>query len=407
MASITKYKTQQGVRWKASVYIGLDPKTGHKRYKTDGGYHTRREALVAGNELDLGVASGELTTDNAEAEKPKTFRDIYNEWVDAYILTVRESTWAKTKDCFELHILPTFGDYYIDQITTDDVQAAVKQWYQDAPTNFRRFFVHVNRVLEYATKRGYINRNPAINVIVPRKPEKVGNLNDFWDRKQLEKFFECIDTTRDLDKFILFRILAYSGLRIGEAMALEWEDIDFVKQTLSVNKTRATGVHGRKLVNPPKTKGSRRVVPLDSETVEWLKVWRQLQSDYMWPDHPTTVQHQLLFATRANKPIEMQHPARWLATYIKKNNLAPISLHKFRHSYISNLLIVGVPVSTVMKLVGHTSSKITLEIYAHVHQDQEKEAAQKLADYSKPSKNNKKGNGSGHTAARVTASGTS
>ena len=77
----------------------------------------------------------------------------------------------------------------------------------------------------------------------------------------------------------------------------------------------------------------------------------------------------------------------WLSTIMRNNNLAPvISLHKFRKSYISNLLIAGVAVSTVQKMVGHTDPRITLQIYARVHQEQEVEAAEKLAKYLKTGK---------------------
>ncbi|KMO57199.1 integrase, partial [Lacticaseibacillus rhamnosus] len=175
----------------------------------------------------------------------------------------------KTRDCFNLHILPDLGDMYIDKITPQDVQTAVNKWFKQSPVAFKRYFVHINRILTYAELRDYITHNPARRIILPRVQDKIGSTNDFWDRRQLEVFFNCINPDRELYKYVLFRILAYAGLRIGEAMALEWEDIDFKKRLISVNKTVSLGVHGKLIVNPPKTRASRRDVPVDSETINW------------------------------------------------------------------------------------------------------------------------------------------
>lgn len=388
MASVKNYKTENGKhRWKATVYIGVDPKTGRKKYAVRGGKTTRQEAINAGKELEKAVQNGELTASPQKDEVKRKFKDVCHEWLKAYQLTVRESSWSKTRDCFNLHILPDLGDMYIDQITAHDLQAVVQKWYKESPTNFKRYFRHAKRVLNYAEMQDYIPKNPARKVIVPREQEKVGALNDFWDRHQLIAFFNCINPDRELYKYVLFRILAYAGLRIGEAMALEWEDIDFRKRIISVNKTFSLGLHGRLVVDPPKTRASRRTVPVDVETINWLKRWRMEQADYVYGYVRLADHHQLLFTTKVGKPFRVDKPRMWLSTIIRNNNLTPvISLHKFRKSYISNLLIAGVAVSTVQKLVGHTDPTITLQIYARVHQEQEFEAADKLAEYLKTGK---------------------
>jgi integrase len=387
MASISKYKTGGGTHWRAKAYIGEDPKTGRKMYKTKGGYVTRREAIAAGKALDEDIAAGILTAVKESKQQRLKFSDVYNEWVKSYMLTVRESSWSKTRDCFNLHILPDLGDMYVDAITPADMQGAVRKWFNESPVAFKRYFVHANRVLEYAELQGYISQNPAKRVILPRVQDAVGNVDDFWDRHQLELFFDCISPERELHKYVLFRILAYAGLRIGEALALEWEDIDFIKHMISVNKTVSLGLHGRLMVNPPKTRASRRDVPVDSETINWLKRWRIEQPDYVYGYVRLSTHHQLLFTTKTGNRFRIDKPRMWLSTIIRNNNLAPvISLHKFRKSYISNLLIAGVAVSTVQKMVGHTDPRITLQIYARVHKEQEVEAAERLANYLKTGK---------------------
>lgn len=382
MAAVTSYKTTKGVKkWKASIYLGLDPKTGKKRYKVLGGKKTKREAVEAAKNLELELQKGDITVEQPSKRK-KRFRDVYAEWLKYYKNTVRESTWSKTRDCFNLHILPTIGDMYVDMITVQDMQEAVEKWYDASPVAFKRYLVHASRILDYAVNNDLIDTNPAKRIISPRKPEKVGQLAEFWDKDQLNYFFSCLNPEKEPYKFVLFRVLAYTGVRIGECLALEWEDIDFHRKTLSVNKTLAYGVHGKTIVNPPKTRASRREVPMDDTTLSYLRKWKIAQHVYLTGPYRVKSKHQLVFCTSHNRHYRIDKPGMWLATVERKNDITPrISLHKLRKSYVSNLLIAGVPVSTVQKLVGHSDPRITLAIYAFVSKNDEKEAATRLSDY--------------------------
>lgn len=102
------------------------------------------------------MQNGELTASPQKAEVIRKFKDVCHEWLKAYQLTVRESSWSKTRDCFNLHILPDLGDMYIDQITARDLQAVVQKWYKESPTNFKRYFRHAKRVLNCAEMQDYI-----------------------------------------------------------------------------------------------------------------------------------------------------------------------------------------------------------------------------------------------------------
>ena len=171
--------------------------------------------------MEKAVQNGELTVAPKTDKVARKFKDVYEEWLKSYKLTVRESAWSKTRDCFNLHILPDLGDMYIDKITPQDVQTAVNRWFKQSPVAFKRSFVHINRILTYAELRDYIPHNPARRIIIPRVQDKIGSTNDGGDRRQVAGVVDSLDPVRDLYKYVLFRILAYAGLRIGEAMAFE------------------------------------------------------------------------------------------------------------------------------------------------------------------------------------------
>lgn len=382
MASFKQYTTKSGkALWRVSVYAGLDPKTDKKKYLVRGGFDTRKKATLAGAKLELAISKGDF-----EQETPKDYfyQDVFNEWWDNYINTVRESTRNRVTGYFHNHILPEFGNKKIAMITTRDVQKAVKKWFKQVRVNYRRWFVYASGVFEYAVRQGYIKTNPANNVVIPKREEQAGDDKDkFWDKDQLTKFFSCIDPNEHLDVFMMFRLFAYTGVRRGELLALEYNDVDFNENTITINKTLTQGDRGRQIIQAPKTKASRRTIPVDAETMQWLRKWRAYQKRlYFKLGFNTLKPHQLIFSNTKNGYHSLNTPAKRLRTIIDANHLTPvISVHKFRHSFISNALMAGVPVSTVQKLVGHSSPATTLRIYAHINQEQARKATDSLAKY--------------------------
>lgn len=382
MASIKKYPTKDGKElWRVQVFAGNDPQTGKKKYKVRRGFKTKKEATIVAARLELAISNGDL-----EENKPTPifFKDVYKEWYGNYINTVRESTWARTVGMFNNHILPAFGDKRIATITTRDVQKAVKTWYEATTANYKRWFNYVESVMDYAVRQGYMNKNPAKAVVLPRHEDIAGDKpENFWTKNQMNKFFTCIDKTARFDIFIMFRVLAYTGVRRGELLALEWQDVDFEHDTVRINKTLTQGKRGRQIVQAPKTRAGRRTIPVDKQTMTYLQHWHRMQQQHFFQlGINTLAPHQLVFSNSKNSYHSLNTPAKRLHKIQRDNDLAPrITVHGFRHSFISNLLIAGVPVTSVQKLVGHTDPTITLGIYAHVSAQQESEATAKLEEY--------------------------
>lgn len=380
MASIKQYQTTSGKKaWKVTIYAGRDPQTGKKKYVVRGGFNERKKAALAGARLELAISQGDF-----DKPKPKlyTFQQVYEEWFENYKNSVRESTWDRTKTYFTLHIIPALGDKRISTITVRDLQKALAGWVATGKVVARRWWVYTKVIFDYATQQEYIERNPCKAVKAPKMPVKAKNVAEFWDKNQLAKFFRCIDPNKDLDTYAMFRVLAYTGLRRGELLALQWNDIDFKANTLSVKRTLAAGEKGRLLIQPPKTKASNRVIPVDSETMNYLKRWRMVQREnYFRLGMNTNKSEQLIFSSSKNGFHSLNTPGKRLHSIIQANGLTPITCHKLRKSFVSNLLIAGVPVSTVQKLAGHSSPTETLAIYAKVNQQQEREATDKLASF--------------------------
>lgn len=379
MASITSYQLKNGhKRYVFQVYAGLDPQTGKPKRIMKRGFRTKKEATLAANQLELSISRGDFHQENNIR-----FKTVYEQWYQAYKNTVRESTISQTAGMFNNHILPYFGNKRIRTITIVQVQRAVNKWFKEAPRNFKKWYNYTTNVFDYALKHGYMHGdNPAKQITIPRRKAHWGRSHDnFWDRDELTKFFQCINYNLEPQKYTLFRVLAFAGIRRGECLALTWDDISFSKSTLSVNKTLTQGMRGRQIIQPPKTLAGRREVTLDKATLHYLKLWRATQKrDYLMMGFNTLRKKQLVFANLKNGYKSLNTPARWLKEIIKDNQLKPITIHGFRHTSASLLFEAGATIKEVQTRLGHDDAQTTLNIYTHVTQKQDNQAAEKLAN---------------------------
>lgn len=383
MASIKPYQSKGHTLYRVQVYVGIDPLTGKKRYRSRQGIKTEREARMVANKLEWAAEHHEETA----KPKNKTFQEMSDIYWATYVLSVRATTATTVKILIDSHINPSIGKYRIAAITTHDLQKAVNKWFQSAPSNIGRAINYVRSVFQLAMREGMIARDPSAYLVKPRYQASAKSDEDkWWNKEQIARFFQCLDSKKDMEKLVAFKILFLAGLRRGELLALTWSDIKIINEeqvNIHVNKTLVAG----KKVNPPKTPASIRTVPIvDAELVDYLGKWKKEQKKQL--KHFGHLQkddtRQLVISANNGGPTSLGRPDLWLQRIIENNGLKPvINLHKTRHSFISNLLLAGVPVPTVQRLAGHSSPDVTLKIYSHITSDSKDKAAQTLASYLK------------------------
>lgn len=253
MASIKKYKDKKGnTRYMVQAYLGIDPLTGKKRATRRRGLKTKKEAQLVISRLQVDANTNGLPG----KQDYSTFRDVYNLWFTQYQNTVKESTWATTKRMFRLHILPVFGDYRVKKITIAICQNAINEWFTAGLVKYHTLLNYTSSVLDFAINMKLIKDNPATRVIIPvnKDNRSRSNLENYFDRAELEHFFECLnDDDNDPQANVFFRLAAFSGMRKSEMLCLQWSDINFSKNTVTVSKTQSRGDNARLLVQSPKT----------------------------------------------------------------------------------------------------------------------------------------------------------
>lgn len=374
---IKEYTTPSGKkRYRFNLYVGVDETTGHSIQIRKQGYRSKKEAQEAYLNYQLKVIKGEYIP---ESKGHITFNKLYRMWLKIYRETVKTSTYATTMRYFDDHILKQLGSKYIDKLTVLDCQKAVNIWFNDAPKTYKRFMRYTNNVLNYGINNlELISKNPMNKVIPPKAKNKPKPFTDFYSKDELNTFL------RDAKKynfkyFIFFRLLAYSGMRKGEALALKWSDINFKDNTISINKDVTVGLNNELYEDTPKTENSFRTLDMDATTMEYLKEWRLMQQKTMLKlGYNFLNSDNLLFSTINNSYLSMSKPRQWNVAICKKYKLRRIKIHGFRHTHASLLFEAGASMNEVKARLGHADINTTMNIYTHVTDDQKKDTANKL-----------------------------
>ncbi|MDT2447469.1 MULTISPECIES: site-specific integrase [Enterococcus] len=384
---IKKYQKKNGtIAYMFKAYLGIDPVTGKKKYTTKRGFKSPKEARKAYNRLMVQVEENDVVTDS---QRP--FSELADEWFEQYKNTVRESTYVAQKLAYKKHIFPLFGNLKISRISIPYCQKQVNHWYSYYK-KYSNLIGLTSSIFKYALSLRLIRNNPMDAVIRPKRKKRIDEERysaPYYEKEELLEFLEIAKNYPD-PIYPIFRILAFTGLRKGELLALRWKDIDFEKRTLSVKQTLATCDKWEIKFQVPKTEKSLRTISIDSETLQVIKRWQLKQKEYFLKMgiKPTKNGEQLLFVSEENKPLYLDYVNHNLKIIIKENNLKRITPHGFRHTHCSLLFESGASLKEVQVRLGHTDIKTTMDIYTHVTKRQTEETANRFADFMSSTEEN-------------------
>jgi integrase len=307
---------------------------------------TRKDAQVRLDEELRGVNQGTVRPESSMLFG--TFAE--EQWKTLVLPTLKLSTQHGYKTVLAKHLLPYWRDWRLRDIGRQDVQ----QWVAD---RFRRqlgwqtvrnAWTLLSGILETAVEYGYLSTNPARGVKFPEK-----------ELKEAPALFTAEDFTKLLEQLdepyrTMARLIALTGLRIGELLAVRWRCLDLEIGTLSVRESVYEGKF-----QSPKTRKSRRTIPLGPQSILWLREHRLRAT--------RTAADDLLFGNRSGKPLRESKLLRnVLQPAAERAGLGRVTWHQFRHIHSSLLNDLRVPVKIAQEQLGHSSISTTLNIYTHV-----------------------------------------
>ena len=280
-------------------------------------------------------------------------------------LFVDESHYYKNlflyRSNMKMHLFPAFGDMRLDDVTVDTLQKFLNDRVNLAKNTVHTMFVLFNEIMDSAFEDRYIQSNPAKSrrITIPSTKKKE---RQALSPEQLRLIIAQISQKlTDVTERRLMALLLFTGMRRGEVMGLRWEDIDFERRLIAVNRA-VSYTTNQPIISTPKTKSGKRVIPLDDQLADFLMP--HLETGYV---------------IGGKEPPTLMVTRRLLRNLEKKIDMFGATPHVFRHSYISALAEAGVDLKTIQQISGHSNVTTTMGIYAHTRLGLVQEAGGKVA----------------------------
>lgn len=303
------------------------------------------------------------------------YKEWLEEWLDNYIKpTAKERTYTRYYEIVHQHISPHLGEYELNDLTPIVIQKFVTHLSQCgnlktgaglSPNSVNSIITVIQGSLETANRIGLSDEYTADKVKRPKITEKQISCFTPAEQKQIE---QAVMNDKKIKMFGILLCL-YSGLRVGEVLALEWTDIDFVKSELTVNKTCHDGKDkdGKfcRVTDTPKTESSRRVIPIPKQLLPHLReVKKKSSSKYV--------------VSNGEKIISVRSYQKTFTSLLKRLGIQHKGFHSLRHTFATRALECGMDIKTLSEILGHKNPTITLNRYVHSLMEHKKEMMNKL-----------------------------
>ncbi|GHU35852.1 prophage ps2 probable integrase [Bacilli bacterium] len=370
-----KYYDESEGKWKQAT-ITLNSKTRQAQGEA-------RRKLEA--KIEKKLLEDDKVYQQKQANIKLTLREVYEEHLLFRKQELKASSFVKQKGI-------------LDSIFRDILD---KPLYSISSNYFQKYFIMsscsltykrlqktlVNLLFKYALKVGYIEANPIDNVELPKQRKSFEEIDrqrtKFFSKEEMKIFKQSFgETPREVRMNCMIEFMYYTGLRVGEVLALMWENVSIENRTINIkyNIDRHSVSLTEFKLTTPKTVTSYRLISINARCIEILTKMKQLNLEIK-PKNK-----KFIFLNTAGSLILPDALNRYLKQVGKKANLENKNYHDFsshmlRHSHISLLTELAIPIKAIMERVGHKDEKTTIQIYTHVTEKMKDEVDNKLNDF--------------------------
>ena len=388
MPSVRRYETKDGrAYYLIRVRRGREKSALSRRWYVPDGWSQRaidRELAKVSAEFERQVQAGEVISRNekrlqaaqeaAEAAKIVTLRQ-YGEkvFMPAKTLTATENTRASFQGNLDKWVYPAIGDIKLPEITSAQISALLldMQGKGKAHATVVKVYTILNSLFKMAYLSDMIARNPMDKVErpKPRKDEIKPQTAQAYTAQEVRDILTALEG-EPLKWRAFIHLLIDTGVRRGEALAVQWEDIDFQENTILICRNLCYTPDKGIYLDTPKN-GRCRMVDVGEDTLQLLKQIREqqgaggkyifTQDNSLEPMHPTS-------------------PTHYFRQFSKRNGIKDFHPHKLRHTFASVAITAGADVVSVSETLGHSDTAVTLRMYTHANDESRRRASRIFRD---------------------------
>lgn len=365
--------------WIVDISNGFDPITLKQRRLVRKGYKTKKEATEAEHYL----RSVELKERFYGAKI--TVYMLYELLKEEDRINHRKISYINTQENnYNRHIKNYFSKVdNVGKLTYEDIYQFREHLRQKVAQNsdnplstntINKIMILLKKIFDVGLRKGYYTTNPV--KLLKKLPIEKTKMQ-FWTVKEFQQFLTLFEP-EEYNIKLLFTLLFFSGLRLGEALALTWQDIDFSTNTIHITKSVYVN-KGVNYISSTKTKAGTRRIIINKKLSQELQYWQQQQKHLLEQFTSDSMSLQVFQSspiTITKNSIEKQYKK----ILERDATLKKIRIHDFRHSHASLLINQGEDYLVVKERLGHASITTTIDTYSHLYPSKQKDLADKLDD---------------------------
>lgn len=368
------YQDKKSGKWYFVANLGYDEKGNRVRH-WQRGFTTQKEAKSAYNEYMNNYSKTAIKKNST-----MSYEEFYATYFEPdYKRSVGQSTFDNRKSSMRLH----FKFFYKTKLK-DINTTLIKRWQNNLSEKYSNSYIRnlygtFQMSLDLAVKLGLVQTNIAKQV---GNVKKVSKKVDFWTIEEFQKVISTFNTSDYYEhfSFIFVWLMFMTGLRIGEAQALLWDnDINFEDKTLNVSKSMYYKNANEFYIKEPKTKASNRIIALDDDTIYHLQKWKMIQNKNILSKY---------VLSHNGFPTNKSTAKHIIERHSKIAGVHRIKTHALRHSHASLLISLGENALIVRDRLGHEDIETTLGTYGHLYPNTNRDVADKLKNLVTITQNN-------------------
>lgn len=374
MIDVTVRKSKDKKTWIIDISAGPNIITGKRKRIVRKGFATKKEAEEEEQKINIYILNDEPDFDHIRIDP------LYELMKKEDSRNQRKASYIQTQEYnYNRHIKPYFENAIIAQLTYEHIDEFRESLLKKELTNnsINKILILLKKILDMALRKGYIKDNPCTHL---RKLKTEAKKMKFWTVQEFMKF-KALFHADELNFLLFFSVSFFTGMRSGELLGLTWEDLDFNRSEINVNKTLVK-LKGHCIYNEPKTTAGKRRIVVNSKLMEDLRKWKDQQMPLL--------EDQLLVKDWDKIQVFQQGPELLTKDHVRKkyeavlrrdSSIEKIRIHDFRHSHVALLINNNEDPYMIKERIGHASITTIYDLYGHLYPSKQLDTASRLDNF--------------------------